>query len=92
MVTKPDSAPITPRFRRFLSADLTGWFNVLLAENRQWTFAGCDQVTSRAIVYLGSQIAYLCHARSARPTGGGAAISVLYTANWRAAGVEGYGF
>jgi len=92
IATKPDSAPITPRFRRFLSADLTGWFSRLVAENRQWTFAGCDQVTSRAIVYLGSQIAYLCHARSARPEGGGAALSVLYTANWRAAGVEGYGY
>jgi len=42
--------------------------------------------------YLGSPIAYACHARSARRTGGGTAVSVFYTADWRAAGVEGYGY
>jgi CubicO group peptidase (beta-lactamase class C family) len=92
IIATPDSAPITPRFRRFLSKDLTDWFGALVAANRQWSFAGCDQVASRAISHLGAQIAYLCHARSARPSGGGAAISVFYTSNWRAAGVEGYGY
>jgi len=42
--------------------------------------------------YLGSPIAYACHARSARRTGGGTAVSVFYMADWRAAGVEGYGY
>jgi hypothetical protein len=42
--------------------------------------------------YLGSTIAYACHARSARADGGGTAVSVFYTSDWRAAGVEGYGY
>jgi CubicO group peptidase (beta-lactamase class C family) len=92
IVTKPDSAAITPRLRRFLSRDLTDWFSGLVGENREWTFAGCDQVASRAISYLGSQIAYVCHARSARRAGGGTAVSVFYTSGWRAAGFDGYGY
>jgi len=92
IAAKPDSAPITPRFRRFLSADLTDWYRGLTAEGRQWTFAGCDAVAPLGFTYLGSPIAYACHARSARRTGGGTAVSVFYTADWRAAGVEGYGY
>ncbi|HKC39109.1 MAG TPA: serine hydrolase domain-containing protein, partial [Gemmatimonadales bacterium] len=92
IAAKPDSAPITPRFRRFLSADLTALYRGLTAEGRQWTFAGCDVVAALGFTYLGSPIAYACHARSARRTGGGTAVSVFYTADWRAAGVEGYGY
>ena len=89
---KPDSAPITSRFRKFLRADLTDWYQTLTAEGRQWTFAGCDAIGSLGFTYLGSAIAYACHARSARASGGGTAVSVFYTADWRAAGVEGYGY
>ncbi|HEY3221885.1 MAG TPA: serine hydrolase domain-containing protein [Gemmatimonadales bacterium] len=92
IVTRPDSAPITPRFRRFLSTDLTDWYRGLTAEGRQWTFAGCDVITALGFSYLGSPIAYACHARSARASGGGTAVSVFYTREWRAAGVEGYGY
>jgi len=92
IVSKPDSAAITPRFRKFLSADLTDWYRGLTAEGRQWTFAGCDTITPLRFTYLGSSIAYVCHARSARAAGGGTVVSVFYTADWRAAGVEGYGY
>ena len=92
IVSEPDSAPITARFRRFLSKDLTAWYGGLAAENRQWTFAGCDAITSLRFTYLGSAIAHVCHARSASPAGGGTAVSVFYTAGWRAAGIEGYGY
>jgi len=80
------------RFRKFLSADLTDWYRGLTAEGRQWTFAGCDTITPLRFTYLGSSITYACHARSARASGGGTAVSVFYTADWRAAGVEGYGY
>jgi CubicO group peptidase (beta-lactamase class C family) len=90
--TKPDSATLTPRFRRFLSRDLTDWFSALVGQNRQWTSSSCDRVASRQISYLGSAVAFICYARSARPSGGGTAVSVFYTADWRAAGVEGYGY
>ncbi len=92
IVVRPDSAAITPRFRRFLSTDLTDWYRALTAEGRQWTFAGCDAIAALGFTYLGSPIAYACHARSARASGGGTAVSVFYTADWRAAGVEGYGY
>src|SRR5438876_174337 len=92
IVARPDSAAITPRFRKFLSADLTDWYRGMTAEGRQWTFAGCDTITPLRFTYLGSSITYACHARSARASGGGTAVSVFYTADWRAAGVEGYGY
>jgi CubicO group peptidase (beta-lactamase class C family) len=92
IVARPDSVAITPRFRKFLSADLTDWYRGLTAEGRQWTFAGCDTITTLRFTYLGSAIAYACYARSARASGGGTAVSVFYTADWRAAGVEGYGY
>ena len=89
---QPDRAAITPRFRRFLSKDLTDWFRALTSDGRQWTFTGCDQFGAGAFSYLGSPIAYACHASSARPSGSGTSVLVLYTRDWRAAGVEGYGF
>ena len=92
IVARPDSVAITPRFRKFLSADLTDWYRGLTAEGRQWTLAGCDTITPLRFTYLGSAITYACYARSARASGGGTAVSVFYTADWRAAGVEGYGY
>ena len=91
---KPDSAAITPRFRRFLNKDLREWFGALAGDNRQWTFTGCDQFGAGAFSYLGSQIAYTCHASSVRPSGsgGGTSVLVFYTRDWRAAGIEGYSF
>jgi len=83
IVARPDSVAITPRFRKFLSADLTDWYRGLTAE---------DTLTALRFTYLGSAIAYACYARSARASGGGTAVSVFYTADWRAAGVEGYGY
>jgi CubicO group peptidase (beta-lactamase class C family) len=88
--SRPDSARITPRFRRFLSRDLQAFFHGL--DNRNWSQAGCDVFPAGRLSYLGSPIAFVCHARAARPAGGGMLVSVLYTADWRAAGVEGYGF
>ena len=92
IAAKPDSAAITPRFRRFLNKDHTDWFGALTGEGRQWTFAGCDQLKAGAFSYLGSRIMYSCHARSVRASGSGTSVSVYYTRDWRAAGVEGYGF
>jgi len=90
IASKPDSAAITPRFRRFLSKDFIDWLNALTAENRRWEFAGCHP--GAGVSYLGSTIAYICDARSNRERGGGTAVSVFYDRDWRAAGVEGYGF
>jgi hypothetical protein len=88
ILANPDSAHIMPRFRRFLSRDLNDWYRGLVAPARQWTFAGCDSVARTGIAYLGTRVAYICHARSARASGGGTVVSVLYSADWRAAGVK----
>jgi len=92
IVAKPDSAPLTPRFRAFMSSDLTDWYRALGAEGRQWALGGCDDIAALRFSYLGSPIAYACYARSARASGGGTAVMVFFTADWRAAGVEGYGY
>ncbi len=92
ILAKPDSAPITPRFRRLLSPALTAWYRALTADGRQWTVGGCDAMESLGFSYLGSSVGYACYARSARASGGGTAVIVFYTADWRAAGVEGYGY
>ncbi len=92
ILANPDSARITPRFRRFLSPDLNDWYRGLVAPAREWKLAGCDAVGARGIAYLGARVAYICHARSARTSGGGTLVSVLYSADWRAAGIEGYAY
>ena len=92
IVAKPDSAPITPRFRKFLSADWSDWYRALTADGRQWTLGTCDDIAALRLSYLGSSIVYACYAQSARRSGGGTAVSVFYTADWQVAGVEGYGY
>jgi len=91
IASKPDSAAITPRFRRFLTSGLTDWFKALAGENRQWSQLGCVRSAPK-FSYLGSEIAYECYGRSVRSSGSGTLVSVYYTRDWRAAGVEGYGF
>lgn len=92
LATRPDSARITPRLRRFLSPDLQSFYRDVAAGDRLWTMAGCDAVARRGISYLGTPIAYICYARAGRPGGGGTLVTVLYSADWRAAGVEGYAY
>src|SRR5438093_6794129 len=92
IATRPDSAPITPRLRRFLTPDLQSYYGGVAAGDRRWVFAGCDAVARRRLSYLGTPISYICHVRAGRPGGGGTLISVLYWAVWRAGGVEGYGY
>lgn len=92
VANRPDSARITPRFRSFLTPDVLGAYRSLTAAERQWTFAGCDVLTQRNLTYLGSQVAFICYERAARPNGGGTLLSVLYSSDWHAAGIEGYGY
>ena len=53
---------------------------------------GSTAIGARGIAYLGARVAYICHARSVRGSGGGTVVSVLYSADWRAAGIEGYAY
>lgn len=92
VANRPDSARITPRFRSFLTPEVLGSYRSLAAADRQWTFAGCDALTQRNVMYLGTHIAFICYERAARPNGGGSLLSVLYSSDWHAAGIEGYGY
>lgn len=91
-MNRPDVAHITPRFRRFLSADLVDYYRFLLAQQREWSAAGCDDVAGKGIAYLGAPITKICHALAARAGGGGTVVTVLYVADGNAAGIEGYGY
>jgi len=92
VVNRPDIAHITPRFRRFLSAGLVDDYRWLLTQQREWSAAGCDEVAGKGVVYLGASITRICYARAARASGGGSIVTVLYDAEGRAAGIEGYGY
>jgi len=92
IVNRPDIAHITPRFRRFLSAGLVDDYRWLLTQQREWSAAGCDEVAGKGVVYLGASITRICYARAARASGGGSIVTVLYDAEGRAAGIEGYGY
>lgn len=86
-----DSSGITARFARFLTHDDREWYGSLVGASRPWTSLGCDAVGTRRMTRLGADVAYVCHARSARPAGGGGtAASVLYTNDWRVAGIDTY--
>jgi CubicO group peptidase (beta-lactamase class C family) len=90
IVAASDSSRITARFARFLTPADRGDYRFLLDASRQWTSLGCDAVGSRRISRLGADVAFVCHARSARTVRGGTAVSVLYTKDWRVAGIDTY--
>jgi len=85
-----DSSGITARFARFLTRDDREWYGSLVGASRPWTSLGCDPVGTRRMTRLGADVAYVCHARSTRPVGGGTAVSVLYTGDWHVAGIDTY--
>lgn len=89
IVAGSDSSRITARFGRFLTPGDREEYRPLLDASRQWTSLGCDAVGSRRMTRLGADVAFVCHARAAR-TIGGTAVSVLYTSDWRTAGIDTY--
>jgi len=90
IVASSDSSRIIARFARFLTPADREDYRPLLDASRQWTSLGCDAVASRRMSRLGADVAFVCHARSARTIGGGTAVSVLYTSDWRVAGIDTY--
>ena len=93
IVSGSDSSRITARYARFLTPADRDDYRPLLDASRRWTSLGCDAVGSRRISRLGAAVAFVCHARSARSAdggGGGTALSVLYTTDWRVTGIDTY--
>ncbi len=86
-----DSSRVTAGLRHFLSPTLRKNFRGLLADVTSWTLLGCDSVGSRGVSRLGVRIEHICYAQ-----GSGAkmntVVSLLYSADWRAAGFDVYAF
>lgn len=82
-----DSMSVTPSFRRFLSAPVRNELGDLLSKQEAWTELGCDRVGFRKITRLGAAIERICYARRVGERSGDV-VSVYYTKDWRAAGVD----
>jgi len=86
-----DSARIAPGLKAFVSDALRKSVGRRLTGAQGWTFIRCDPVEGRGISRLGTQVARICYAR-----GLGAApnslVTVLYGADWRAAGFDFYSY
>jgi CubicO group peptidase (beta-lactamase class C family) len=86
-----DSALVTAGLHRFLGkAERHDWQELLAAQIR-WTALGCEPAVDHPISRLGAEVAWLCYAR-AEGEAGRAAVTALYTRDWRAADVESYGY
>jgi CubicO group peptidase (beta-lactamase class C family) len=79
-VVTPDFKASFPRPRRVLIADL-------LKEIDTWTVLGCDRVRDRGIMRFRSRIEYICYAKGTAKHGS-LLFTVLYTSDWRAAGLD----
>jgi hypothetical protein len=91
LVDRSEGEMITPGFRRFLSKAERDEWRTALAEVSAWTPLGCDDAAGRGIERLGASVARVCYARG-RGGADGLLVTVLYTADWRAAGVDSYRF
>jgi hypothetical protein len=91
VATGAASARITPGLSAFLSADQRERIARELQGATGWTFVGCDGVEGRGIARLGTQVARICYSKGqgAAPN---ALVTVLYGADWRAAGIDFYSF
>src|SRR4029077_14370720 len=91
VATGAESERLAPGLKTFLTADLRERIARRLKGATGWTFVGCDGVEGRGLSRLGSPIARICYAK-----GSGSApnslVTVLYGAEWRAAGIEFYSF
>lgn len=86
-----DSVRITPALKAFLSEAMRGRLGRRVRRERTWTSLGCDGVEGRSIARLGTRIRWICYAKGLDPEPG-LFVSVLYGADWRAAGVDLYSF
>src|SRR5881628_2638525 len=86
-----ETTHLTPGLEAFISDPLREGVGRRLKGARGWTFVGCDPVEGRGISRLGTQVVQICYAR-----GLGAApnslVTVLYGADWRAAGFDFYSY
>jgi CubicO group peptidase (beta-lactamase class C family) len=86
-----DSGEVTPELRTVTPASrrerIGGW----LKQMQDWRFLGCDAVSERRISRLGAKVHQICYARGSVPQGS-LLFTILYDAEWRAAGIDLYVF
>ncbi len=86
-----DSALVTPGLHRFLAAAERDEWRTTLSDVSAWTPLGCDPADGRGITRLGAEVAHVCYARG-HAADRDVAVTVSYTADWRAADVGSYDF
>ena len=79
-----DTGEVTPALHRFLSLTARRDLAQELGGITSWTELGCDDVSSRAVNWLGSRVVRVCYARGADQQLN-AVVSIFYTANGSAA-------
>jgi len=86
-----ETAHLAPGLKAFISDALRENVGRRLKGAQDWTFVGCDPVEGRAISRLGTQVVQICYARGlgAPPN---SLVTVLYGADWRAAGFDFYSY
>jgi CubicO group peptidase (beta-lactamase class C family) len=90
-----DSAEVTPGFSVVMPAARRELIGSLLKGLQAWTFLGCERVPGKQMWRMGTRIASLCYAKGPVRSGereGNVVFTVLYGAEWRAAGVDLYFF
>jgi len=91
VAARAEAPHVAPGLKAFVSDALRESVGRRLKDARGWTFVGCDPVEGRGISRLGTPVVHICYAG-----GLGAApnslVTVLYGADWRAAGFDFYSF
>ena len=86
-----EAARVTPGLKAFVSDALRGSVGRRLKDAQGWTFVGCDSVDGRGIARLGTEVVHVCYARGLGPAPN-SLVTVLYGADWRAAGFDFYSY
>jgi hypothetical protein len=77
--------------KAFISDAARGRLGRRVRRERTWTSLGCDRVDGRRIARLGTRISWICYAKGRDPEPG-LLVTVLYGADWRAAGIDLHSF
>jgi len=85
------TARLAPGLAAFLTTDQRARIGRELKRAAGWTFVGCDAVEGRGIARLGTQVTRICYTKGQGATPN-SLVTVLYGADWRAAGIESYSF
>jgi CubicO group peptidase (beta-lactamase class C family) len=85
------SVRITPAFKAFISDATRERLGRRVRRERTWTSLGCDSAAGRRMARLGTRISWICYAKGLDPEPG-LLVTVLYGADWRAAGIDLYSF